>query len=141
SIMRIAKLFVPSGTPVHDNCGETFSPTQLGFFGAFAVLLATFLGSMVPSLKVVEVSVNTSAALAACATIPSAGNSRPMIRRADFFIAEFLFSNRSLKLKKSLYRHPAVCLMHPRAANSLLHITAPRSSPYFLLSSASRSAK
>src|SRR5947207_10789960 len=55
----MAKLFVPSGTPVHDNCGDTFSPTQLGLFDK---LLATFLGIICPSLKVVDVKVNGSAA-------------------------------------------------------------------------------
>ena len=40
---------------VQDNCGDTFSPTQFGLFGALAVLLATFFGIIVPSLKVVEV--------------------------------------------------------------------------------------
>src|SRR5438034_1556235 len=57
--MRMAKLFVPSGTPVHDNCGDTFWPTQ---FGLFDKLLATFLGIIWPSLKVVDVKVNGSAA-------------------------------------------------------------------------------
>src|SRR5438552_19121363 len=57
--MRMAKLFVPSGTPVHDNCGDTFWPTQ---FGLFDKLFATFLGIIWPSLKVVDVKVNGSAA-------------------------------------------------------------------------------
>jgi hypothetical protein len=35
------KLLVPSGTLVHDSCGEMFSPTQLGLV---VRLLATFRG-------------------------------------------------------------------------------------------------
>src|SRR5262245_28750604 len=62
----MAKLFVPSGAPVHDNCGDTFSPTQFGFCG---FLLATFLGIIWPSLKVVDVNLNGSAACIATATI------------------------------------------------------------------------
>ena len=58
--MVSAKLLVPSGTPDHDSCGDTLSPTQFGFAG---FLLATFFGISVPSLKVVEVSANGSAAL------------------------------------------------------------------------------
>src|SRR5262245_12604300 len=49
--MRIAKLLVPAGGLTHDNCGDTFSPTQ---FGLLARLLAAFFGNMPPSLKVVE---------------------------------------------------------------------------------------
>src|SRR5262249_55511989 len=59
SSIRMAKLFVPSGTPLQDNCGDTFCPTQ---FGLFDRLFATFLGIIWPSLKVVEVKVNGSAA-------------------------------------------------------------------------------
>src|SRR5438477_9895907 len=59
--MRIAKLFVPSGAPLHDNCGATFCPTQ---FGLLDKLFATFRGIIWPSLKVVEVKVNGSAACA-----------------------------------------------------------------------------
>src|ERR1019366_2253704 len=87
--MRIAKLFVPSGTPVHDNCGDTSSPTQLGLFGTFAVLLATFFGSMVPSLKVVEVSANTSAALATWPTRPNIQTAAPTSKRLRFTIMMF----------------------------------------------------
>src|SRR5208282_4128291 len=58
--MVSAKLLVPSGAPDHDSCGDTLSPTQFGFW---AFLLATFFGIIVPSLKVVEVSANGSAAL------------------------------------------------------------------------------
>src|SRR5215475_9533474 len=61
SIMVSAKLLVPSGTPFHDSCGDTLSPTQFGFAG---FLLATFFGISVPSLKVSDVSVNGSAAFA-----------------------------------------------------------------------------
>ena len=53
----MAKLLVPAGALTHDNCGETFSPTQLAFCGKFALLLATFFGIIWPSLKVVDVSV------------------------------------------------------------------------------------
>ena len=59
-----AALFVPSGTPDHDSWGDTFSPTQFGFGLAGLILLATFFGWNVPSLKVSEVSVNGSAAFA-----------------------------------------------------------------------------
>src|SRR5262249_47296778 len=55
---------VPSGTPVQDNCGDTFWPTQLGLFDK---LLATFTGIIWPSLKVVDVNVNGSAACMAIA--------------------------------------------------------------------------
>src|SRR4051812_17373026 len=58
----MAKLLVPSGTTFQESCGEVLSPTQLGLP---AVLLATFFGIIVPSLKVVEVRVNGSAAHAA----------------------------------------------------------------------------
>src|SRR5262245_4606694 len=64
SSIRSAKLFVPSGTPVHASCGDTFSPTQFGLFG---VLLATFFGISWPSLKVLDVRVNGSAAAAPAA--------------------------------------------------------------------------
>src|SRR5438270_10331136 len=50
-----AKLLVPSGAFVHDNCGETFSPPQLA--GA-----ATLGGISVPSLKVDEDSTNVAGA-------------------------------------------------------------------------------
>ena len=49
--MSMTKLLVPSGTPVQDSCGETFSPTQFGFVGAFAALLAAFFGIMVAVLE------------------------------------------------------------------------------------------
>src|SRR6516165_4495590 len=61
SSMRNTKLLVPSGVPLHENCGETFSPTQFGLLPV-VLALAAFLGSMVPSLKVVELRLNTSAA-------------------------------------------------------------------------------
>src|SRR5215469_1496398 len=61
SSIRKTKLLVPSGVPVHENCGETFSPTQLALLPE-VLALAAFLGSMVPSLKVDEVRLNTSAA-------------------------------------------------------------------------------
>src|SRR5215469_15823697 len=67
-----AKLLVPSGTPDHDSWGDTLSPTQFGFAG---FLLATFLGISVPSLKVSEVSVNGSAALATLPTPHAASTS------------------------------------------------------------------
>src|SRR5438128_12060913 len=68
SSIRIAKLFVPSGTPVQESCGDTFSPTQLGFCG---LALATFRGIIWPSLNVVDVTANgsASAALAANANV------------------------------------------------------------------------
>src|SRR6516162_2254291 len=62
----MAKLFVPSGAPLQDNCGDTFWPTQ---FGLFDKELATFLGIIWPSLKVVDVRVNGSAA---CTVTPDA---------------------------------------------------------------------
>src|SRR6516162_11379133 len=61
SSIRNTKLLVPSGVPVQENCGETFSPTQFGLLPV-VLALAAFFGSMVPSLKVDELSVNTSAA-------------------------------------------------------------------------------
>src|SRR6516162_2314742 len=54
SIMSMAKLLVPAGALTQDNCGETFSPRQLGFCGSLAWLLPTFAGSMPPSLNVVD---------------------------------------------------------------------------------------
>src|SRR3954470_20236548 len=57
--MVSAKLLVPSGTPDQESCGDMFSPTQLALP---AVLFATFLGIICPSLKVVEVRVKGSAA-------------------------------------------------------------------------------
>src|SRR5205807_414149 len=54
SIIRNAKLLVPAGGLIQDNCGETFSPRQFGFRGSFARLLPTFLGIIWPSLKVVD---------------------------------------------------------------------------------------
>jgi hypothetical protein len=63
---------VPSGTLLHDNCGETFAPTQFGLFGMLAVLLATFFGMILPSANVVDLSVKSSAASAAAVAKPSA---------------------------------------------------------------------
>src|SRR5436305_15122645 len=54
SIIRNAKLLVPAGGLIQDNCGETFSPRQFGFCGSFAWLLPNFLGIIWPSLKVVD---------------------------------------------------------------------------------------
>src|SRR5580700_1980666 len=73
------KLLVPSGVPVHDSCGDTFSPTQLGFGFAGLEALAAFFGSIWPSLKLDEVNANTSAAKAGTAhqdasAIPLANN-------------------------------------------------------------------
>jgi hypothetical protein len=62
--MSITKLFVPSGTLLHENSGETLSPTQLGLFCVLAALLATFLGMILPSSKVDDFSVKTPAASA-----------------------------------------------------------------------------
>src|SRR6266704_4612715 len=97
----MAKLFVPSGTPVHDNCGETFSPTQ---FGLFDKLLATFRGIIWPSLIVVDLKVNGSAARPVgvnARTIPAAAiifrkschrNIRgPPLREAANFITKCAF--------------------------------------------------
>src|SRR3984893_10802961 len=70
--MSMTKLLVPSGTPVQDSCGETFSPTQFGLVGAFAALLAAFFGIMVESLNVADVSEKISAAFAAVPTRPNA---------------------------------------------------------------------
>src|SRR5438874_9201836 len=75
----MAKLFVPSGTPVHDNCGDTFSPTQ---FGLFDKLLATFLGIIWPSLKVVDVKVNGSAARTATANARTIAAAAIIFRRS-----------------------------------------------------------
>src|SRR5215208_1842150 len=65
STIVIAKLFVPLGGFDHDNCGDMFSPTQFGFCGLLAWLLAIFCGIIVPSLNIVDVKVNGSAAVAA----------------------------------------------------------------------------
>jgi hypothetical protein len=54
SIIRNAKLLVPAGGLIHDNCGEIFSPTQLGFCGSFARLFAALTGIIWPSWKVVD---------------------------------------------------------------------------------------
>src|SRR5258708_7310675 len=59
STMVRAKLLVPSGTPDQESCSDIFSPTQLALP---AVLFATFFGIIWPSLKVVEVRANGSAA-------------------------------------------------------------------------------
>src|SRR5438034_9945120 len=75
----MAKLFVPSGTPVHDNCGDTFSPTQ---FGLFDKLLATFLGIICPSLKVVDVKVNGPAARTATANTRTIAAAAIVFRRS-----------------------------------------------------------
>src|SRR5213594_4054350 len=79
SSMRIAKLFVPSGTPVQDNCGDTFWPTQ---FGLVDKLLATFLGIIWPSLKVVEV--NGSAACTATTDARTIAAAAIIFRRSRF---------------------------------------------------------
>jgi hypothetical protein len=68
----MAKLLLPSGTLLHENCGETLSPTQFGFVAILVLLLAVFFGMILPSAKVVDLSVKTSAASAAGATQPSA---------------------------------------------------------------------
>src|SRR6516162_1251150 len=83
SSIRNTKLLVPSGVPVQENWGDTFSPTQLGLFPAF--LLAAALGSMVPSLKVEDDSMNTSAA-DACAVHSEAIAMPPARTRADLTI-------------------------------------------------------
>src|SRR5438876_10715036 len=77
----MAKLFVPSGTPVHDNCGDTFWPTQ---FGLFDKLLATFLGIIWPSLKVVDVKVNGSAARAVAAIARTVAADATRYRRSRY---------------------------------------------------------
>src|SRR5437899_1565526 len=89
--MRMAKLFVPSGTPVHDNCGETFWPTQ---FGLFDKLLATFRGIIWPSLKVVDVKVNGSAAR------PAVVNARTIAAAAVTFRRSCHRNIRALHLEK-----------------------------------------
>src|SRR5437763_13582837 len=59
SVMRNAKLLVPSGGFTQESCGETFSPRQFGLFGSFAGLLPTFFGIIAPSLNVVEDRLNS----------------------------------------------------------------------------------
>src|SRR5215471_17898324 len=54
SIMSIAKLLVPAGGLTQDNCGETFSPRQLGLCGSLAWLLPTLAGIIPPSLNVAD---------------------------------------------------------------------------------------
>src|SRR5450432_2232814 len=66
SSIRSTKLLVPSGAPDHDSCGDTFSPTQFGLLPV-GFALAIFFGIMVPSLKLVDDKVNTSAAKAGAA--------------------------------------------------------------------------
>src|SRR6516165_2984732 len=66
------KVVVPSGTLLQENCGETLSPTQFGLLLPFALVLATFFGIILPSAKVVDLSVTTSAASAAAAVKPTA---------------------------------------------------------------------
>src|SRR5437868_12255026 len=61
SSISSTKLLVPSGGLIQESCGEMLSPTQFALFGAFALLLAAFTGSMPPSLKVVEEISNTFA--------------------------------------------------------------------------------
>ena len=41
SLINKMKLLVPSGTLLHDNCGEIFSPTQFGLLSRLARLSAT----------------------------------------------------------------------------------------------------
>jgi hypothetical protein len=65
--MSIIKLLVPSGTLLHENSGDTLSPTQFGLFCVLAALLATFFGMIFPSSKVDDFSVKTSAASVSCA--------------------------------------------------------------------------
>src|SRR5262245_6769748 len=62
--MVSTKLLVSAGAPLHDNCGETFWPTQfgLGFAAPGAFMFATFCGIIVPSLKVVELRVKGACA-------------------------------------------------------------------------------
>jgi hypothetical protein len=55
---------------LQDSCGYALSPTQFGLLGALAVLLAVFFGIILPSAKVVDLSVNSSAASAAVAAKP-----------------------------------------------------------------------
>jgi hypothetical protein len=61
------KLLVPSGGLLHENSGETLSPTQFGLFGWFALLLATLFGMILPSSKVVNFKLKILAELAAVA--------------------------------------------------------------------------
>src|SRR6516165_3792153 len=70
--MSITKLLVPSGTLLHENSGETLSPTQFGLLCVLAALLATFLGIILPSSKVDDFSVKTSAAGALFTAMPDA---------------------------------------------------------------------
>src|ERR1700722_14398973 len=63
--MSSTKLRVPSGAPDQDSCGDTFSPTQFGLFPLVSAL-ATFLGIIVPSLKVDDVSVRVRVAAVTC---------------------------------------------------------------------------
>src|ERR1700741_4372842 len=70
--MSNTKLLVPSGTLVHDNCGDTLSPTQLGLFFELAWLLAIFFGIILPSWNVDDFSVKTPAASAVVVARPKA---------------------------------------------------------------------
>src|SRR5262249_55111551 len=59
----------PSGTLLQDNCGDIFSPTQFGLLGRLAVLSATRFGMILPSAKVVDLSVKISAPAGAAAKL------------------------------------------------------------------------
>src|SRR5215208_653807 len=87
STIIIAKLLVPAGGLTQDNCGETFSPTQCGFCGKFALLLATFGGIIWPSLKVVDVSPKNFSCASAVASVQETAkiappdNNAPTVKR------------------------------------------------------------
>jgi hypothetical protein len=55
---------------LHENSGDTFSPTQFGLCRVLAALLATFFGMIFPSSKVDDFSVKTSAASVSPAAKP-----------------------------------------------------------------------
>src|SRR2546425_3977163 len=80
--MRNAKLLVPAGGLTHDNCGETLSPTQFALFGAFALLLATFVGIIWPSLKVVELNSKIFACAFAVSLAHQDARTSPVARNA-----------------------------------------------------------
>jgi transposase len=61
------KALGPFGTLLHENSGDTLSPTQFGLFCVLAALLATFFDMIFPSSKVDDFSVKTSAASVASA--------------------------------------------------------------------------
>src|SRR4029078_5157447 len=85
--MTSAKLVVPAGALLHENAGETLSPTQ---FGLVLLLPAICFGSKAPSLNDDELIVNTSAACAVPASSKTAAAAESVLRIPNIDFLHFV---------------------------------------------------